>query len=73
MVCLMQPSNGEIEGPNVGKSDNKGRPLMIAGFLSHRVYYLYHRGWMNAAVSTQLCSYQARHARVHHIYRALYE
>lgn len=45
-----EPSNGEIEGPNVGKSDNKGRPLMIAGFLSHRVYYLYHRGWMNAAV-----------------------
>lgn len=31
-------------------SDNKGRPALIAALLSHKVYYMYHRGWMNAAV-----------------------
>jgi predicted membrane chloride channel (bestrophin family) len=30
--------------------DNKGRPSLIAALLSHKVYYMYHRGWMNAAV-----------------------
>merc|ERR1719181_585471 len=33
-----------------GLADNKGRPILIAALLSHKVYYLYHRGWMNAAV-----------------------
>jgi hypothetical protein len=33
-----------------GLPDNKGRPILIAALLSHKVYYLYHRGWMNAAV-----------------------
>ena len=31
-------------------SDNKGRPSLVAALLSHKVYYMYHRGWMNAAV-----------------------
>ena len=30
--------------------DNKGRPALIAALLSHKIYYMYHRGWMNAAV-----------------------
>eukprot|EP01052_Picozoa_sp_SAG31_P022921 SAG31_NODE_1850_length_7082_cov_7.264786_4_plen_406_part_00 len=30
--------------------DNKGRPALISVLLSHKIYYLYHRGWMNAAV-----------------------
>jgi len=30
--------------------DNKGRPSLISVLLAHKIYYLYHRGWMNAAV-----------------------
>jgi putative membrane protein len=32
------------------KPDNKGRPALIAALLSHKIYYMYHMGWMNAAV-----------------------
>jgi len=47
---------GEEGGP-----DNKGRPALIACLLSHKVYWLYHNGWMSSAVlkkcDTQISTY----------------
>ena len=50
---LKEKEKSAIEkAENVGRDvrDNKGRPALIAALLSHKVYYMYHRGWMNAAV-----------------------
>jgi len=33
-----------------GTADNKGRPILVASLLSHKLYYMYERGWINAAV-----------------------
>lgn len=33
-----------------GDRKNKGRPSIIATMLGHKVYHIYHKGWMNAAV-----------------------
>jgi predicted membrane chloride channel (bestrophin family) len=33
-----------------GTPDNKGRPVLVASLLSHKLYYMYERGWINAAV-----------------------
>jgi putative membrane protein len=40
----------KAEGVGRQTPDNKGRPSLISALLAHKVYYLYHRGWMNAAV-----------------------
>lgn len=43
--------NAILKAESIHKSkDNKGRPSLIAALLSHKIYYMYHRGWMNAAV-----------------------
>jgi putative membrane protein len=33
-----------------GEPDSKGRPILIASMLSHKLYYMYEKGWINAAV-----------------------
>ena len=30
-----------------GTPDNKGRPILVASLLSHKLYYMYERGWIN--------------------------
>lgn len=33
-----------------GEPDTKGRPILVASMLSHKLYYMYEKGWINGTL-----------------------